>query len=257
MGRLSVVIITKNEEANIRDCLEAIKWSDEIIIVDDYSTDRTLQICKEYTDKIFQRQFDGFGAQKGYGLKQASGQWILSLDADEVVSPELREEIRGILEEQTDYDGFRIGVKTIYLGRWIKHCGWSSKLLRLFKKDKSRYDERLVYESVIAQGKIGEFKNCILHNNPFKSLSQHIMKLDLYTTLDAEEIRKKKVRLRPLNYSWYLFLKPILIFFRKYIIMKGFKEGVRGFLISVINAFVVFINYAKLWEKQKNDIHKK
>ncbi|MBU1037748.1 MAG: glycosyltransferase family 2 protein, partial [Candidatus Omnitrophica bacterium] len=121
---LSVVIITKDEEANIRECLEGVKWADEIVIVDDMSLDRTVTICREYTDKIFSRKMDGFGAQKQYGIDKATGDWVLSLDADERLSPELESRIKRILETGSQRAGYRIWRKTFYLGVLIRHCGW-------------------------------------------------------------------------------------------------------------------------------------
>jgi glycosyltransferase involved in cell wall biosynthesis len=251
MDRLSVVIPVKNEEAEIMECLESVKWADEIIIVDDYSTDRTIEICRKYTDKIFQKKLEGFSAQREFGLSKAAGTWILHLDADEVVTPPLQEEIKAVLKNGTEYDGFLISRPTNYLGREIRYCGWALKILVFFRKEKSRYDGKLVHESIIVDGRIGHFKNKIIHKG-YKNLSEYFIKMDLYTSLDAEDMRRNGVRLNALNYPVYLFMKPVFIFFRKYIFMRGFMDGVRGFFISVIAAFVVFMNYAKLWEIQKN-----
>ncbi|MCM8796417.1 MAG: glycosyltransferase family 2 protein [Candidatus Omnitrophica bacterium] len=251
MDKLSVVILTKNEEAQIRKCLESIKWADEIIIVDDFSTDRTLQICREYTDKIFQKKLEGFSAQREFGAFQAGGPWVLHLDADEVVTPALQEEIKEILEKGTDCDGFLIYRPTVYLGRLMRYCGWRARPLLLFRKNKGRYDGRLVHERISVDGKIGCLRNEIIHKG-YKNLSEHFAKMDLYTTYDAEELWRKGKRLNIFNYPVYFILKPSFIFFRRYIIQRGFKEGLRGLFISVITAFIVFMNYAKLWEKQKN-----
>lgn len=250
MERLSVVILVKNEEKQIRDCLESAKWADEIIIVDDYSLDKTVEICREYTDKIFQRKMtDGFSRQREYGINQAGGNWILSLDADQTVTEGLREEIREVLNNGTSCSGFRIYRPTSYLGKWMRYCGWRTPVLVLFRKDKIGYDGKLVHEDVVSSGDIGLLKNEILHHT-YDSLSEHFDRMDLYTSYDARELWRRGVRLNPGNYVIYFFLKPVFIFLRKYIVYQGFREGVRGLFISVVTAFVVFMNYAKLWEIQ-------
>lgn len=251
MDKLSVVILTKNEEAGIRECLESVKWAHEIVIVDDYSTDRTVEICREYTDKIFQKKLNGFSEQREFGISKTSGDWIFHFDADEVVTPELQEEIQAVLKKGTDCNGFMTHRPINYLGREMRYCGWGLKSLVLFRKDKGRYDGKLVHESIIVNGKIGHLKNKILHK-AYKNISEHFNRMDLYTSCDAEEMWRKGARLNGINYPIYLFLKPIFIFFRKYIMQGGFREGLRGYFISVITAFIVFMNYAKLWEIQKN-----
>ena len=255
MDKLSVVILTKNEEAVIRDCLESVKWAHEIVIVDDYSTDRTVEICREYTDKIFQKKLNGFSEQRGFGINKTSGDWIFHFDADEMAMPPLQEEIKAVLKNGTEYDGFLIPRPTNYLGSEIRYCGWNSKTMVLFRKEKGRYDGKLVHESVIVDGRIGHLKNNIMHR-AYKNLSEHFSRMELYTSLDAEDMWRKGVRLNPLNYPVYFFMKPVFVFFRKYIFMGGIMDGVRGFFISVITAFIVFMNYAKLWEMQKNVPHK-
>jgi glycosyltransferase involved in cell wall biosynthesis len=252
MEGVSVVVLTKNEEKDIKECLESVKWASEIVIVDDCSTDATVQVCRHYTDKIFQRKMLHFSDQREFGLRQASFPWVLTLDADQVVTPGLREEIQGVLQQGTEYDGFMIYKITSYLGRWMRHCGWRVKVLVLSRKDKTSYDGKAVHENAIVQGKIGELENEILHKN-YESLSEHFTRMDLYTSYDAEDLWKKGVRLNYFNYPVYFFFKPLYIFFRKYIMQRGFQEGVRGFFISVVTAFVVFMNYAKLWDKQRNE----
>jgi glycosyltransferase involved in cell wall biosynthesis len=252
MDTLSVVILTKNEEGRIRGCLENVKWADEIIIVDDCSADRTVEICREYTDKIFRRKMDGFSQQRDFGAGKASGTWILRLDADEVVTPALLEEILGVLKSGTDCDAFTVYRANFYLGKRIRYCGWCLRIIMLLRKGKCNYDGRMVHEEVVVHGKIGHLNNEIWHYS-YEKLSDHFAKMDMYTSYDTEELWRKGVRLHVFNYPFYFFIKPILIFFRKYIAMQGFREGVRGVFISAVTAFIVFMNYAKLWEKQKND----
>jgi glycosyltransferase involved in cell wall biosynthesis len=146
---LSVAIIAGNEEKKIGDCLESVKWADEIIVVDSGSTDRTVEIAKRYTDKVFIRKWEGYAPQKQFAIDQATCDWILSLDADERVSPELKDEILKILESETEFDGFYIPRRNFFLGKWIKSCGWYPNYqLRLFKKGKAKVTQRKVHENL-------------------------------------------------------------------------------------------------------------
>lgn len=248
---ISAVIITMNEEDRIRPCLESIKWVDEIIIVDSFSTDKTIDICKEYTDKIFQRDMSGFGEQKQFAIEKATSDWILSIDADEVVTEELRDEIKGMLKEETEYNGFKIFRKNIYLGRPMRYCGWYVPILRLFKRGKGRFNAKKVHEEIIVGGNVGLLKGEILHNT-YKNISHHLEKIDSFTTYDADELTKKGVILKPSNCLWYLVFKPVVRFLQKFILQKGIFEGTHGLILSINAAMVVFINYAKLWEKQQS-----
>ena len=250
MDTLSVVILTKNEEDRIRNCLESVKWADEIIIVDDCSADRTVEICREYTDKIFRKKLSNFSLQREFGAGKATGTWILRLDADEVVTPALREDIAGVLKNGTDCDAFMIYRANFYLNKKIRYCGWFLRAALLLRRGKCSYDGRIVHEDVVVHGKTGNLDNMILHYS-YRKLSDHFSKMDLYTSYGAEELWIKGVRMHIFNYPFYFFIKPVLVFFRKYIMMQGFREGMRGVFISVITAFIVFMNYAKLWEKQK------
>ncbi|MBU0605094.1 MAG: glycosyltransferase family 2 protein [Candidatus Omnitrophica bacterium] len=248
---LSVVIITKDEEANIRECLEGVKWADEIVIVDDMSLDRTVTICREYTDKIFFRKMDGFGAQKQYGIDKATGDWVLSLDADERLSPELENRINGILEAGSHYAGYRIRRKTFYLGVWIRHCGWYNSAIRLFRRGGGRSDMRYVHESIVVSGNVGEIMSPMSHYS-YKSIDQHVKKLSVYTDHEARGLYEKGIRISGARIIWLCGLKPFAAFIRKYLFMSGFLDGIRGLIISFFTAFAVFLNYAKVWQIQKN-----
>ena len=251
-NKLSAVILTKNEERYVRNALESVKWADEIVIIDDMSTDATRGICRGYTDKIFTKELINFSDQREYGISKASYEWVLFLDADDQLSPQLQEEIRQMLATGTEYNGFMLMRISSYLGKWIAHCGWRSPLLLLFRKNKARIDGRLIHEKILIDGKVGLLKNMVYHHS-YDDLSEHIVKLDFYTRLEAEELWKKGVRLKSFEYVLYLFAKPVFSFLRKYFGYQGYREGIRGFLISVMTALVVLLSYAKLWEKQKNE----
>ncbi|MBI3582921.1 MAG: glycosyltransferase family 2 protein [Nitrospinae bacterium] len=249
---ISAVIITMNEEENIRACLEGIKWTDEIVIVDSFSSDRTLEICRGYTNKIFQREMSGFGEQKQFAIEKAASDWILSIDADEVVTKELKGEIKGVLKEETEYNGFKIFRKNIYLGRPIRYCGWYVPIIRLFKRGKGRFNEKKVHEEIFVDGNVGLLKGEIMHNT-YKNISHHLEKIDSFTTYDADELIKKGVVLKPSNCLWYFVFKPMVRFFQKFVLQKGIFEGIHGLILSINAAMVVFINYVKLWEKQQKN----
>lgn len=249
-GRLTVVIITKDEEENIRACLENVAWADEIIIVDSESDDRTREICREFTNLIFVKKMEGFGAQKQFGIEKATGDWILILDADERLSPELCDSLKRILDEGTPYDGFRIWRKTFYLGKWIRYCGWYAPVVRFFRRGKGACDMRYVHESIIVNGPIGEIRDPLMHFS-YRSIDQHVMKISVYSAYDAKVLYERGIRIKRSNAIWYLAAKPSLIFIRKFIVMRGFLDGTRGFIISAFTAFIVFLNYSKVWEMQR------
>lgn len=248
--RLTVVIITRNEETNIRGCLENISWADEIIIVDSESDDRTREICSEFTGLILVKKMEGFGAQKQYGIDKATGDWILVLDADERLSEELTNHIKRILNDGSVYDGFRIWRKTFYLGKWIRHCDWYAPVTRLFRKGKGACDMRYVHESILINGTTGEIRDPLIHFS-YESIAQHVMKIDTYSDYDAKILYEKGIRISGFNAPWYFIMKPFFIFMRKFIVMRGFLDGMRGFIISVFTAFVVFLNYVKVWDTQR------
>lgn len=249
MNKLSVVIIVKNEEADIRRCLESVKWADEIVIVDDMSTDKTIEICGEYTNKIYRRKMEGFGPQKQYGVQQAAGEWILSIDADEIVTAELAEEIRKAIGQDEGYSSYYIYRKNNYLGRWMRYCGWYVPILRLFKKEKGGFNSAKVHEEIIVGGGAGLLKNEILHYT-YRDISDHLEKINLFTDYGAEELIKKGVVLKWYNYPWYFIFNPLFYFLKKYIYLQGFREGTHGFILCIFAGIVVFIKYAKVWKKQ-------
>jgi glycosyltransferase involved in cell wall biosynthesis len=245
MEKLSVIIITFNEEKNIRDCLESVKWADEIIVVDSFSSDNTIQICKEYTNNIFQRKWEGFAKQKNFALNLVKNKWVLWIDADERVSKELKEEIEKVIENNK-FDGFCIPRKNFFLGRWIKYGGWyPDYTLRLFKKEKAYFEEREVHEKVILNGKISYLKSPILHYS-YKNISDIILRIDKYSSLSSSQLLKnnKKATL------WTIFSHSFFRFFLKYILRGGFRDGVPGFIIAVTSSFETFAKYAKLWERE-------
>ncbi len=249
MEGLSVTIITLNEEENIRDCLESVKWADEIIVIDSESTDKTVDICKEYTEKIYlEREWHGFGKQKNLCIEKAKGPWILNIDADERITPELKKEVEHVLSGgQGRYSGFYIPRKSFFIGKWIRYCGWYPDYnLRLFRKDKGRFSERLVHESVELKEKAGYLKNPLEHYT-YKSIGDYLLRAEKYSKLAAEEMLKNG---KTVNY-FDILLRPLSTFLKMFILKRGFLEGYRGLILSYLYASYTLSKYAKLWEMKE------
>jgi glycosyltransferase involved in cell wall biosynthesis len=242
---LSVAIIAGNEEKKIGDCLESVKWADEIIVVDSESTDRTVEIAKRYTDKVFIRKWEGYAPQKQFAIDQATCDWILSLDADERVSPELKDEILKILESETEFDGFYIPRRNFFLGKWIKSCGWYPNYqLRLFKKGKAKVTQRKVHEKFIVDGKVGYLRGDIIHFTHM-TLKETFAKINEYSSLRAEEKSKRK-KVKGIDFILY----PFSSFLSHYILKGGFRDGVYGLMVSLNHAMTNLQTYMKIWELQ-------
>jgi glycosyltransferase involved in cell wall biosynthesis len=242
---LSVAIIAGNEEKKIGDCLESVKWADEIIVVDSESSDRTVEIAKRYTDKVFIRKWKGYAPQKQFAIDQATCDWILSLDADERVSPELKDEILKILESETEFDGFYIPRRNFFLGKWIKSCGWYPNYqLRLFKKGKAKVTQRKVHEGFVVDGKVGYLRGDIIHLTHM-TLKETFAKINEYSSLSAEEKSKRK-KVKGID----LILHPLSAFLSHYVLKGGFRDGVYGLMVSLNHAMTNLQTYMKIWELQ-------
>ena len=256
MQKISVVIAVKNEEKNIRACLEAVKWADEIVIVDDCSSDRTAAICREYTGKVIINDSGGsFHKNKNLGLDNAAGAWLLSLDADEIVSAVLREEIRARLNcDSGGVDGFYVPRANYFLGQHITGCGWSPDyVMRLFRNGAARWPLDIHYLPRLAdESRAGRLESPLIHYS-YRSLEQYFEKFNRYTTRLAGEAREKGVRVGAGNFITLFFIKPLFWFLRKYLFRKGFMDGFRGLFISLSSGLVIFVTYAKLWEMQENE----
>lgn len=249
MQRITAVIITFNEERNIQRCLESIRWVDEIIIVDAFSKDNTLMISAKYTDKIFQREWPGYSEQKNFGLSQASGDWVLFIDADEEVSAFLVSEIKQKLSSANNsFAGYRISRESFYLGKWIKHGEWfPDRQLKLIKKGKGLWAGPSVHEQLILDGKVGYLRNKIYHY-PYGDIAHHLEKLNRYSSLFAHDALVKKER----SSLYQLFIKPFSRFIEAYFLKQGFRDGLAGFVIAAMQSFEVFLRYAKLEELKRD-----
>ena len=244
MDNISAVIIAKNEEANIPECLKSISWVNEIILVDAESTDKTVELTKNFTSKIFIRKWEGFAKQKEFALSKASNEWILNIDADERISPLLKDEIVNLIDR--NIDGYYLRRENYFLGKHIKSCGWDDDYqLRLVRKSKTRLTDRLVHEGFSVDGKTERLTNRLIHYT-FTSIEKTISKINHYSSLQAEELFRKKKNVGGLT----IIFHGIAAFFRFLIALGGYKDGVYGLIISLFNSITTFLIYMKVWELQ-------
>ena len=243
--RLSVVVITHNEEDRLRRCLESAAWADEIIVVDSGSDDKTVEVARAFTDHIVIRPWAGYGPQKNFAIERAKGDWILSLDADEEVSPDLRDAIRAVLDADGPADGFRVARRNIFWGRWVRHGRlYPDWQVRLFRRGRGRFVERDVHESVDVTGSVGTLQGDLVHGS-YRDVADFLTRTNRYTTLAAEEWIRSGRRFRGSD----LVVRPLGRFISMYVLHRGFLDGWRGFLLAVLYAYYVFIRSLKVWEK--------
>lgn len=243
--KVSVCVTTFNEEQNIRRCLDSVRWCDEIVVVDSFSADRTVEICKEYTERVYQHEWLGYIGQKNLIRRMATHEWILFIDADEEVSPDLREEILNELATNGgSVAGYQFPRMVNYLGRWIRHGEWYPDVkLRLFLKDRGCSGGTEPHDQVFVTGEVKTLRGK-LHHYTYTDIHDHLETMNRFSSITAQE----KFRLNS-RFSWIDFLaRPPFRFFKAYVIRRGFLDGRRGFLIALVSAFGVCMKYAKLWE---------
>jgi glycosyltransferase involved in cell wall biosynthesis len=245
MPTLSVILITRNEEANLADCLASLEGiAQQIVVVDTKSSDQTLEIAKSYGAVIAQPQdWPGFGPQKNRALDLATGEWVLSLDADERLTPALKSEIVTAIHHSAHVDCFAIPRLSWYCGRFIRHSGWNPDYVdRLFKRGSARFSDDLVHERLIPSGRVAKLENPMLHYS-FMNYSQVLQKLDRYSTASAEQAFAKGKTSTPLK----AVLHGAWSFFRTYFLHAGFLDGSQGFTLAMSNAQGTYYRYIKLW----------
>ena len=241
LSELSVIIITKNEGLNIRACLESVAWADEIIVVDSGSTDDTVAICREFTPRIYIHDWPGFGAQKNRALDYAGKNWVLSLDADERVTPELRMQLMQAMEEAGE-EGFYLPRLSQFCGRFIRHSGWyPDYVLRLFKRGKGRFSPDLVHESVILQGSAGKLSSPLLHYSYMNEADVN-RKVEQYATAAALQMFNNGKATSGVGAS----VRAGWAFLRTYCLRLGFLDGMAGFNIARMNARTTYRKYRQL-----------
>jgi glycosyltransferase involved in cell wall biosynthesis len=248
--KLSVTIITKNEAADIADALASVSWADELIVVDSMSGDETVAIAKQHTDRVIVREWPGYVAQKNYAASIASHDWILSLDADERVPPALGDEIRRKLASEPVERGFRIPRVTFHLGRWIRTTDWYPDYqLRLYDRRAAEWTGRYVHEGVSVRGQVGSLSGELQHF-AYRDVADHLETIDRYTTSAARQMYEAGQRAGLLRLAGH----PPVAFLRNYLLRGGIRDGVPGFIISAMNAYYVFLKFAKLSELQHSSM---
>ena len=242
--KLSVVVITLDEASNIDDALASVTWADEIVVVDCGSSDETVALARRHTDRVSHRDWTGYGDQKNHATGLATHDWVLSLDADERVSPELATEIATLLGQDPAHRGYRLPRTTRYLGEWIRTTTWyPDHQLRLYDRRVASWSSDLVHESVRVDGSVGRLLHELRHH-AYRDLSSHVATIDRYTTLAATQLLDRERRSGPLD----LLVRPPIAFLQNYLLLRGCLQGVPGLVVSLMNAYYVLLKYAKLWE---------
>ena len=249
MPKLSVTVITKNESRNIDDALKSVAWADEIIVVDSHSTDATVAIARLHTDRVVVRDWPGYIDQKNHAASLASHDWILSLDADERVTPQLAEEIKALMAEPPPKPAYRIPRVTWHLGRWVRTTDWyPDHQLRLYDRRTAQWTGRYVHEAVTVRGDVGQLRGELQHF-AYRDIADHLETIDRYTTYAANQMHESGRRAGLLQIAGH----PPLAFLRNYLAHGGIRDGAAGFIISAMNSYYVFLKFAKLWELQNQE----
>ena len=249
MNKLTALIPAGNEIHNIKEVIASVDFADEILVVDSNSSDGTYELALELADKVIRRDYINSASQKNWAIPQAKHEWILLVDADERVTPELKDEILTILQtSQQNHVAYWIGRNNHFMGEKVNYSGWrNDKVIRLFRRDLCKYEEKRVHAEIIANGTVGKLNNKLFHNS-YISLDNYIEKMNRYAWLQAQDYNEKTGILTP----YHFILKPIWRFFKHYVIQLGFLDGLIGFTIAWIQVYVVFMRYVKIWLLRKN-----
>lgn len=252
-GGISAIVVCFNEEERIEDCLKSLSWCDEIVVVDSYSTDRTPDICRKYATRFLQREWPGYREQKAFAHSQATKAWVLLVDSDERVTPELhREIVETLARDDGEFAGYAVPRLVRYLGRWWWRGGWYPDYdVRLFRRERAIWGGSDPHEKIIVDGKVRRLTHP-LHHFSYRNIDDHMQRINRFTTISSVELRKSGGRWRLSD----ALLRPAVRFFRSYILKRGFMEGFAGFYVALTAAVYVFLKYAKLWEielKEKRD----
>jgi glycosyltransferase involved in cell wall biosynthesis len=241
--RVSVTVITKNEEMAITRCLQSVLWADEIVVLDSGSTDRTVEIAREMGAKVTVKQdWPGFGPQKNRALELATGDWILSLDADEWLTPELAEEIRSTITGKPDFDAYRLPRSSSFCGRFMRHSGWwPDYVVRVFRHGAARFSDDIVHERTLVDGAVGTLRNPLMHET-YVDLDDMQEKFNRYSSLGAQTLHVRGAR----GSLGKAILHGLAAFVRTYLLRRGFLDGREGFMLAVANAEVAYYKYVKL-----------
>ncbi len=244
MPRLSAILIVRNEAGQLADCLEGLAGlADEIVVVDDASTDGTPEVARRFTDRVLCRPLDRFGAQRQFALDHAAGDWVLSIDADERISPALRAEIDRVIADPDSRSGYRIPRRVYFLGRRLRHGGLGGeRVLRLFRRTCARISDHAVHERVLVEGKTADLTEALEHH-PHRSLRRYVEKVNCYTDLAARERFERGAR-----FHWWMHLRPGWEFFSRFVLRGGFLDGPAGLAYAGLTAHATWLRALKMWE---------
>ena len=244
MTKLTAIIPTKNEQHNILEAIKSINFSDEIMIIDSFSTDETIKLAEPLADTILQREYQNSASQKNWAIPQAKNKWILLLDADERATPELKEEVISIINSNTEYSGFWIKRQNYFMGKKIRFSGWQGdKVIRLFRRDDCRYEKKHVHAEIVSSGKIGILNNKLIHNT-FISKQAYLNKIERYAKWQAKDYDKQVQIITP----YHTIIKPSIRFLKHYFLQLGILDGYVGFIISSYQAKAVSLRYKYIKE---------
>jgi len=253
MPKLTVVVITHNEEKNIADALRSASWADELVVVDSFSTDKTVDTCRRFTERVYQEKWRGFSGQKSYAVGLATNDWVFVLDADERITDGLAAEITGLMRKGPDKDGYRCARRNHFIGREIRFGGWYPDYsVRLFNRKKGAFRDRAVHEAVEVDGEVGYLDNPMLHYT-YDSVSDYLKRMDRYSALAAEEMHKagRKAGLMDLT------VRPLLTFLKMFLVKQGIRDGWHGLVLAALYSCYTFSKYAKLWELEETNVRDK
>lgn len=246
--RLSVVVLTKNEEARIRRCLDSVRWADEVVVVDGMSTDRTVEICESLGARVIRHPFEGsFAQERNLGLEQATGDWVLQIDADDVVTPSFRTAVERLLSSPQPFDVFKFRRKSYLLGRFMRYGGWYHYLPNLVRREAVRYEGR-VHERPIVRGAIGLLEADVEHH-PCEDLTAFLSRHNRYTSIQAEELLRQPGQDPAAAINRNLVRRPLKTFWKSYVKKQGFRDGLHGLVFALFFAGVELIKWAKCWER--------
>jgi glycosyltransferase involved in cell wall biosynthesis len=248
MLKISVYVLTYNNERTIERCLKSVRWADEVVVVDHNSADRTPEICRRYTEHFYQKEWTNYRDEYNYAVTLARHDWVMFLDSDEEISKELAQEIQGELRYNDGrWAGYDTPRMTYYLGRWIRHGEWYPDYkIRLYDRTKGRWEGRALHPRIQVNGAVKRLTSDCLHYN-YRDISDQIQTIDRYSEMAAQVLDEEQASAGFLK----MLLHPPFRFFRDYFLRRGFLDGLPGFIIAVSTMYYVFIKYAKLWERQR------
>lgn len=248
MQKVTAVLTTLNEEKNIDRCLSSVQWADEIVVLDSFSSDKTIERAKKYTDKVYQHEYPGSSRQVERAIQYATSEWILVIDADEAASDELAEKIRSILRDPGEIVGYEILRKSYAFGKWVEHGGWFPDYqFRFFRKDSFYADHQEVHGGFNTRGKKGRIEE-VLYHHTYDTIYAYVAKMNDYTSLQVTNKLKSNPDLIPKRRN--MILSPVSHFLRMFISKRGYKDGFHGFVLAMLDATYTMLLYAKIWEYQ-------